>query len=82
MTLGLTVTDLASDRQFEVHAYIGNITALGLRPYTCYKHHVLAGARMMIVDENVSVTTTEILAMCLRPTASPMKYPMIEVKAT
>lgn len=41
----LTVTDLASDRQFEVQAYIGNITALGLRPYTWYKHHVLAGAR-------------------------------------
>jgi hypothetical protein len=41
----LTVTDLASDRQFEVQAYIGNLTALGLRPYTWYKHHVLAGAR-------------------------------------
>lgn len=41
----LTVTDLASDRQFEVQAYIGNITALGLRPYTWYKHHVLSGAR-------------------------------------
>ena len=41
----LTVTDLASDRQFEVQAYIGNLTALGLRPYTWYKHHVLTGAR-------------------------------------
>lgn len=41
----LTVTDLASDRQFEVQAYVGNVTALGLRPYTWYKHHVLAGAR-------------------------------------
>jgi hypothetical protein len=41
----LTVTDLASDRQFEVQAYVGNVTALGIRPYTWYKHHVLAGAR-------------------------------------
>ncbi|UYF99515.1 gamma-glutamylcyclotransferase family protein [Halomonas sp. GD1P12] len=30
----LTVTDLAIDRQFEVQAYIGNLTALGLRTYT------------------------------------------------
>ncbi|HAA45755.1 MAG: AIG2-like family protein [Halomonas sp. 54_146] len=41
----LTVTDMASDRQFEVQAYVGNVTALGIRPYTWYKHHVLAGAR-------------------------------------
>ncbi|MGS2742567.1 hypothetical protein ACU6TU_03090 [Halomonas sp. LS-001] len=37
----LTVTDLASDRQFEMQAF----TALGLRLYTWYKRHVLAGAR-------------------------------------
>lgn len=41
----LTVTDLASDGQFEVQAYVGKITSMGMRPYTWYKHHVLAGAR-------------------------------------
>jgi hypothetical protein len=41
----LTVTDLASEQQFEVQAYIGNLTALGLLPYSWYKHHVLTGAR-------------------------------------
>ncbi|MGM0855866.1 MAG: gamma-glutamylcyclotransferase family protein [Pseudomonadota bacterium] len=41
----LTVTDLASSRQFEVQTYVGNITAHGVRPYTWYKHHVLAGAQ-------------------------------------
>ncbi|MFB9868770.1 gamma-glutamylcyclotransferase family protein [Vreelandella sulfidaeris] len=41
----LTVTDLTSNRQFEEQAYIGNVTAVGIRPYTWYKHHVLAGAQ-------------------------------------
>lgn len=41
----LTVTDLATDRQFDVQAYVGKVTSLGIRPYTWYKHHVLAGAR-------------------------------------
>lgn len=41
----LTVSDLAADRQFDVQAYVGNVTSLGIRPYTWYKHHVLAGAR-------------------------------------
>ena len=40
----LTVTDLASDRRFDVQAYVGNVTSHGIRPYTWYKHHVLAGA--------------------------------------
>ncbi|MDN3562093.1 gamma-glutamylcyclotransferase [Vreelandella neptunia] len=41
----LTVTDLAGDGQFEVQAYVGKITSMGMRPYTWYKHHVFAGAR-------------------------------------
>ncbi|MBZ5487700.1 gamma-glutamylcyclotransferase [Halomonas aquamarina] len=41
----LTVTDLAIERQFDVQAYAGNVTSPGIRPYTWYKHHVLAGAR-------------------------------------
>lgn len=41
----LTVTELAGDGQFEVQAYVGKITTTGMRPYTWYKHHVLAGAR-------------------------------------
>tara|TARA_R110000850_G_scaffold264530_1_gene393646 strand:- start:21644 stop:22132 length:489 start_codon:yes stop_codon:yes gene_type:complete len=41
----LTVTDLAGDGQFEVQAYVGKITSIGMRPYTWYKHHVLAGAQ-------------------------------------
>ncbi|MEL7895852.1 gamma-glutamylcyclotransferase family protein [Vreelandella neptunia] len=41
----LTVTDLAGDGQFEVQAYVGKITSIGVRPYTWYKHHVLAGAQ-------------------------------------
>ncbi|MEA2117411.1 gamma-glutamylcyclotransferase family protein [Halovibrio sp. HP20-50] len=41
----LTVTDLAGEGQFEVQAYVGKNTATGIRPYTWYKHHVLAGAR-------------------------------------
>lgn len=41
----LTVTDLAGDGQFEVQAYVGKITSIGMRPYSWYKHHVLAGAR-------------------------------------
>ena len=41
----LTVTDLAGDGQFEVQAYVGKITSMGMRPYTWYKRHVLAGAR-------------------------------------
>ncbi|MYL25128.1 gamma-glutamylcyclotransferase [Halomonas alkaliantarctica] len=41
----LTVSDLASSQQYEVQAYVGKITAHGMRPYGWYKHHVLAGAR-------------------------------------
>jgi hypothetical protein len=41
----LTVTDLAGGGQFEVQAYVGKMTSIGMRPYTWYKHHVLAGAR-------------------------------------
>ncbi|WP_075878621.1 gamma-glutamylcyclotransferase family protein [Vreelandella massiliensis] len=41
----LTVTDLASSRPFEVQAYVGKMTAHGMRPYAWYKHHVLAGAQ-------------------------------------
>lgn len=41
----LTVTDLTDSRQLDVQAYIGQITAQGIKPYTWYKHHVLAGAQ-------------------------------------
>ncbi|MGM0833405.1 MAG: gamma-glutamylcyclotransferase family protein [Pseudomonadota bacterium] len=41
----LTVTDLAGEGQFEVQAYVGKVSAIGMRPYSWYKHHVLAGAR-------------------------------------
>lgn len=41
----LTVTDLTSSRQFEVQTYVGKISTHGVRPYTWYKHHVVAGAQ-------------------------------------
>ncbi|MGO2265169.1 gamma-glutamylcyclotransferase family protein [Halomonas sp.] len=41
----LAVSDLAGDGQFEVQANVGKVTSIGMRPYTWYKHHLLAGAR-------------------------------------